>query len=288
MNQKTIGRVIKFEGPSIISDEISYISILPASPNSGIRFSRLDCSALVSCHPSNLCRKRFTKWTSLQENGVRIEAIEHLLAALSGMGITNATIELQGDGIPLVDCSALPFVKCIQDVGVIDQGVAHAPKFFLSGQHTVWEEMVDFKTGRRQLRLSYLTAIPQRSGLHISYLLHYDKTGLGMQLVETEITPETFAKDIAPARTFMTPWELERWAPDGPEPLLSQYFCDVVPIVSTINVFEERIPNEAASHKILDMMGDLAVLGLLSGTFFGVRSGHSLNKAMVRRIRSGG
>lgn len=287
MKQKTIGSAVEFLGSSIVSDDLAYIKIKPALPNAGIRFVRTDIGDVIPCHPSRLCWRRGGKWTSLQQRGARVEGVEHLLAALWGMGITNAEIELDSPHIPVLDGSAAPFVDAFQNVGVVVEEDKYIPKFDVCKSYMTWQPMIDFRTGERIPDASHLVATPSEN-MHISYLLVYSDTALDIQLLGDDIAPELFAEFIAPARTFMTPWELERWNPDGPEPLLSKYFCNMVPVVSDTGVFEERVENEAAAHKILDMIGDLAVLGLTSGSFFGVRSGHTLNKNMVRRIAASG
>jgi len=287
MKQKTIGFEVDFLGPSIVSDELAYIKIKPASPSNGIRFIRTDISEIVPCHPSRLCWKKSAKWTSLQQREARVEGVEHLLSALWGLGITNVDIELDSPHIPILDGSALPFVQEIQAAGIVEEREVYVPKFAVRKSYMVWQSMVDFRTGKTVSGVSHIVATPA-TDMHISYVLKYKGTALEPQIVEGSITEKTFVNSIAPARTFMTPWEIERWAPDGPEPLLSRHFCDMVPIVSDTEVFEERVPSEAGMHKVLDMIGDLAVLGLTSGAFFGVRSGHSLNRAMVRRIAANG
>jgi UDP-3-O-[3-hydroxymyristoyl] N-acetylglucosamine deacetylase len=278
--QRTLRDSASIAGPTISSEAPCLMTLKPAPENAGIVFWRQDLKASVPVGPSFVKNHESSKWTCLEANGARVECTEHILAAVRGMGIDNLIISLSAPAVPLLDGSASDFVRMIQEVGTVDQG-ADAQSILIRPE-IAEERMVDFRTGNPVLNRSLLLAYPGE-GLTASYSLRYEGTALADQVVTFEITPEVFAREIAPARTFMTPWEIDRWGPSG-SGMLSKYFCDIAPRVSDRDAFQERLPQEAARHKILDMIGDLAILGPIAGTFVGVRSGHSLNSEMVRKL----
>ena len=284
--QKTIAAPESVIGPTVCSNEPCIMTLLPAPEYTGVNFYRTDLHQKIPVKPKYVKNHSVTKWTALEKDGARVEDTEHILAALRGMEINNITICLDSPGTPLMDGSALPFVEMIQRAGVVEQGAEVMLTEPVTASEAVWEDMVSFRTGEKRSKRSFLFARPDKR-LVVSYLLQYDGTPLPEQYAEYVVTPDVFATQIAPARTFMTPWEIDKWGPAG-SGLLSQYFCDIVPILSDKRVFMERIPNEAATHKVLDMIGDLSILGsALVGGFMGMRSGHSLNSAMVRRLQRG-
>lgn len=284
--QKTIAAPESIIGPTVCSDEPCIMTLLPAPEYIGVNFYRTDLHETIPVKPKYVRNQSVTKWTALEKDGARVEDTEHILAALRGMEISNITICLDSPGTPLMDGSALSFVEMIQRAGIVEQGAEVVLTEPVTTREVVWEDMISFRTGEKRGKRSFLFARPDKK-LIVSYLLQYDGTSLPEQYAEYEVTPDVFIRQIAAARTFMTPWEVDKWGPTG-SGLLSQYFCDIVPILSDQSVFIERIPQEAATHKVLDMIGDLSILGPnLVGGFMGMRSGHSLNSAMVRRLQRG-
>jgi len=276
MMQHTLLHAISVDGPTVVDDKPSAITLRPAPVGQGIVFLKEGVSipALI-----NYVDPHYAKWTSLTKNGVIVHEVEHLLSALLGLGITNVTVEVEGSGIPLLDCSAAPFVELIDQAGVENQGV---PRPLYHVWPTVIEEaMTDFRTGFLRDESARLLAVSQEKAFTCVYVLDYAGTSLETQVVEVQVTPANYRTLVANARTFMTVWEVDRWRGN----LLGETFCSTVPVFSEEWKFEERYPKEAAYHKILDMIGDLALLGKFPwGMFVGIRSGHSLNKKMARRL----
>lgn len=281
--QQTLARPITTQGPSVISDEPTNLTIKPAETDTGILFVRTDKSCPIPCSPFLLRRRPPIKWTTLVNRGVTVETVEHIVAALRGMEVDNVLVEVDRPGIPILDGSALPFVEMILEAGTVTQEGLRTDYLPITRVLGAWEQRISMRTGNMASNRSALFAIPD-STTSIAYTGYWEGLPLGHQLVDVIITPEVFANEIAPARTFMTPWEIERWKPEGPRPLLSHYFCDNVLIVSETETFEERLPDEAARHKVLDIFGDVSVCGYIKGRFYGYRSGHSLNNRMVGRM----
>lgn len=271
MNQHTLRHHVSFVGTAVHSSEYAMVTFHPAPPNAGFVFKR----GLFSypCHRAEIAVTD-KKYTVLRFPDFEVCAPEHILSALLGLEVDNAIIEMHGEGIPLLDGSAALYTKGILDVGL---RVQEAERQFIRVSKPIVfsERMVDYKTGEPREERSYLAAFP-RNKLIVRYRLDYLGTALPKQEVSMPITPDAY-KDIAQARTFMTEWEITRWRGT----VLTEHFCNTVPLVSDSEVFEERVKNEAAKHKVLDLLGDLATLGKpLRGLFVGIRSGHSLNRKM--------
>lgn len=268
MKQTTIKYPVSLEGPVVHDDRASLITLRPAPLDHGIVFlsSGVRIPALVT-----YLNEAITKWTTLSRNGVDVHCVEHLLSAIGGMGITNLVVEVKGSGIPFLDGSSQGFVDALSDPEEQDKECFVLPVT----PKVVYENAIDFETGKVTSRRSFLCCFPWPT-LRVMYDLDYQGVPLPAQLEDLEITTLTYAS-LSRARTFMTTWEIERWRGT----LLGHKFCDAIPKIP----FEERIENEAAKHKILDIIGDIALLGLPArGMFIGIRSGHSLNKKLVRKL----
>jgi UDP-3-O-acyl-N-acetylglucosamine deacetylase len=274
MKQKTICRRVSFSGFSAMGDSLSVVTLRPAPEDSGIFFF---INGVPIPATMKFVDKRFTKWTSLTSGGETIHLVEHSLSAFYGLGITNVEVVIdEGNSIPILDGSAAGIVDVIQMAG-IDPQEKEQPVISV-GPNIVSEYAIDFKTGKKVGRESLLISFPYPK-LRIIYSLDYQGTPLRHQLADIEVRPVSYQGLVAPARTFMTTWEIDRWRGS----LLGNKFCDMVPRLSTDKMFAERMRGEAAAHKVLDMIGDLALLGMpVRGLFIGIRSGHSLNKEMVK------
>ena len=276
MKQRTLKNAISFDGFSVPGDDLSVVTLRPAAPDSGITF--LVDNVFIPA-TAKFLDERFIKWTSLTSEGVTVHNVEHLLSALYGLGITNLVVDVEtGTGIPVMDGSATGIVNTISRAGVVGQGVEQYARTV--SPKMVSEQATDFRTGTVVGRRPFIMSFPYPS-LRIVYILNYAGTPLGHQLVDLEINPHSYPSLIAPARTFMTTWEIDRWRGT----LLGDKFCDMVPKLSGTTMFKERFAGEAATHKVLDMIGDLALLGTpVKGLFVGMCSGHSLNKKLVKEL----
>lgn len=277
MKQQTLANSGELSGPTVYSNDESTIVLHPARENYGIEF--WTGNAKIPAQFTYVDRN-VAKWTTLTKGGHSVHTVEHLMSALFGMGIQNAIIEVRGAGVPVLDGSAAPFVRLIEDLGIEEQG-ASVHHYRVEPRY-VFETMIDYGTGKLMDHMrSFIIGYPYHE-LQVSYSMDYPTTPIGAQLVSYAITPDIYAARICEARTFMTKWEIERWRGW----LLSDYFCENVLTVTSTRSFAERIPNEAATHKVLDFIGDLALwIGSpqlrIAGAFSLFRSGHSLNKKLM-------
>lgn len=215
--------------------------------------------------------------TSLKNGTVAIETVEHCLSACAGLGIDNLQIELTGNEVPGVDGSCLPFVESLRSAGIIEQEADREP--------VVISDVLRVVEGDAEL-IALPPLDPKSDSFEIAYDLDYGtKNPIRRQSYRIQLTPESFEANIAPARTFVLEQEAEQLRASGLGTHLT--YTDIVvfgkdgPIGNSL-----RFPDECVRHKILDLIGDLSLLGRpLIGRVFARKSGHSLNHSLVRELR---
>ncbi len=246
------------------------MSLHPAPARSGVVFVRTDLpgSVVVKVHPDNVVDVHYA--TTLGVDGIRVRTVEHLLAALAGMGVDNVRVELDAEEVPAMDGSALPFVELIRTAGLKRQ---RAPRAYLRiAQRIAVEE------GTRSIQI-----VPSEK-LRVIYTMHFDHPLLGEQSVGFTLSRETFATEIAAARTYALLKDLDR--------LRSLGLAQGGSLENAIVIGEDgavmgslRYPDELVRHKVLDLLGDLSLLGKpLVGTVIAQGAGHLLHNRLVQEI----
>lgn len=266
--QTTISRPVSYEGRGLHTGERARIAILPAPAGTGIVFCRTDRSqdAVIPATVDHIGESH--RATNLCRNGRAVLTVEHLLAAIMWCGIDNARVEVEGDEIPLGDGSALTFVELVEGAGVRELDYERR---LVRVQSPTW-----VTKGR-----SHLAALPCE-GLRVSFTFVGAKPGATSEHVDFEVGPDTFRKEIAPARTVGFEWELDTLRKKG---LALGATRDKAVIVGDSGyVGASRFPDEAARHKALDLLGDIALVGRVAGHFIGIGSGHSLNHELARLL----
>ncbi|HAT10777.1 MAG TPA: 3-hydroxyacyl-[acyl-carrier-protein] dehydratase FabZ [Planctomycetes bacterium] len=270
--QRTIAVDATASGIGLHSGEPCTATFKPAPPDTGIVFVRTDLpgSPSVRSDPANLCQRM--RRTALAVGEVEVHTCEHFLAAAYGLGIDNLRVELTAVEFPGLDGSAKEFVEILRAAGIIEQGEPRA-----SYEITEPISVSDGKTS--------IVALPWKGGLKITYSLDDHGGALGgAQIVEVEVTEEGFSQHIAPARTFCMAKEVEMLRALGlGKGANYENTCvyDGTQVVGT----QLRFRDEAARHKILDMIGDLAhVHRRLGAHIIAVRSGHRENMLLVQEI----
>ena len=272
--QLTIKNAVESEGVGLHTGAKVKVRLLPAEPNAGISFIRVDLpdSPVVKANTANVMESsRKLRRTSLSCNGAEVHTVEHILSALSGMMIDNIKVEINGPELPGFDGSALPFVELIKKAGIQSQP-EHKRTFTV--KDPIWLEEND----------TVLAILPD-SELKISYMLSYDHPLLRSQYVSVVITPETYEKEIAPTRTFCLEAEAEELRRQG---LGKGANFENTLVVGKDGVVKNklRFSDEFARHKVSDLMGDLYLLGMpLKGHVIAVKSGHPLNVRLLQKIR---
>jgi len=272
--QRTIKDIVVIEGRGLQTGSKVKLIFKSSPANSGINFIRADLPdrpliniQSLSFDDSALKRRR----TSIGFGPAEIQTTEHLLAALSGLGISNIVVELIGRELPGLDGSAGGYVALLDRAGVVEQD-ALSQKLVI--ENPVW-------CGKRD---SFLAVFPY-SGLRISYFLSYPEPSIGDQFLSFEISEEIFRREIAPARTFCMKKEaLILWALGfgrGADHNNTLIMGKRGPFKNDL-----RFSDEHVRHKILDLMGDLSLVGMpLEGHVVAVKSGHSLNMELVKKLR---
>jgi len=271
--QKTIKAEAKIAGRGLFAGKEVKVVFRPAHADSGLVFIRADIPEPVRINgvASNIAER--SRRTTIKKGSVSIETVEHCLAAVSALEIDNLIIEVFGSELPAPDCSSAEYFKVLKRVGLVEQPVRR--------KEFIIKEPISITSGDASIyALPYLD-----DGLNITYDLDYaGHTGLGRQIFACTVTPENFEKHLAPARTFLLEAEAKQFQARGIGTHLGPR--DILVITSdgpAKNSF--RFPDECARHKIVDLVGDLALVGRpVRGRVVAYKSGHSLNRQLVRKL----
>lgn len=273
IRQRTLKNVIRATGVGLHTGKKVFLTLRPASANSGITFRRVDLDPAVEIPANPEFVGDTSLSTTLVKDNVRISTVEHLLSALAGFGIDNAYIDLSADEVPIMDGSAGPFVFLIQSAGVEEQNVA---KKFLRIKNQVRVE----QDGKWAMFEPF-------DGFKVGFTIEFDHPAFNETNCQAEIDFSTtsFVKEVSRARTFgfMRDVELLR-----ERNLALGGSLDNAVVVDDYRILNEdglRYEDECVKHKILDAIGDLYLLGhSLIGAFKGYKSGHALNNALLRKL----
>jgi UDP-3-O-[3-hydroxymyristoyl] N-acetylglucosamine deacetylase len=209
--------------------------------------------------------------TSLGVGEARVATVEHVLAALTGLGVDNCRVEVDGPEIPILDGSAAPFVWLVREAGVQRQ---RAGKRFL-----VIDRPVEIRDGDRLARLDPAASMSVRFTVDFQHPLVTDQT------FEFHLSDHRFAEELAPARTFCFRRDIETMKSMGMARGGSLDNAIVVDEFSILNPDGLRFPDEFARHKVLDAIGDLTLIGMpVIGALTARKSGHAMNQALVRKV----
>lgn len=269
--QHTLGKAAGFSGVSLHTGEKVTLRLQPAPIDFGIKFKRKDLQdePTIDAKIENL--KTVERATTIGEGAMRVHTVEHVVSALSGMGVDNATIEMDANEPPIGDGSALAYVELIKKAGVVPQ---EAPRRIF----TVGEPLhLETKNG------SLLVVLPDPK-----FRISCTQVGPGgrfTQFLSTEITPAIFEREIAPARTFVYYEDVQ--------PLMEKNLIKGGSLENAIVVRGEsvlskeplRFPDEFVRHKILDIIGDLALFPhRIRGHVIAVKPGHGPNAELARLL----
>lgn len=296
-NQRTLKESVTVSGTGLHTGIDTSATFVPAAVNHGIRFQRtdLDGHPFIDADIDNVVG--YTRGTTIEQNGARIHTVEHVLATLLGLEIDNVLIQLNGPEPPILDGSSAPYVQALESVGFEDQP---APRNFLE-----ISEPVRHDDSGHSIEI---TALPFND-LRLTVMVDYDSDAINSQ--QASLTDlESFKAEIAPSRTFCFLHEVEELHKQGlikggdlsnavvvvdkkPEKDQLIHLAKLLqkPDLATsaegiLNQTQLRFKNEPARHKLLDVMGDLALLGRpLKAHIIASRPGHAANIAFVRKLK---
>jgi UDP-3-O-[3-hydroxymyristoyl] N-acetylglucosamine deacetylase / 3-hydroxyacyl-[acyl-carrier-protein] dehydratase len=269
--QHTVGKTAGFSGTSLHTGEKVTLRLHPAPVDHGIKFKRRDLQdePTIDAKIDNL--KTVERATTIGEGSVRVHTVEHVLSALSAMGVDNAIVEMDANEPPIGDGSAQPYVDVIKRAGVTAQ---EAPRRFFDVREP---SHIESKTG------ALLVLLPDEK-----FRISCTQAGPNnrfTQFLSIEITPTIFEREIAPARTFVYYEDVQ--------PLMDKNLIKGGSIENAIVVRGEailskeplRFPDEFVRHKILDLIGDIALVGhRIRGHILAVKPGHSVNAELARLL----
>ena len=296
MNQKTLNNSYIFEGKGLHSGKYSHMRICPAPENTGIRFHRTDLGedAFVDAIAQNVSLT--SRSTTISKGKVAVSTIEHLLSALTGLGIDNALIEIDNIEVPILDGSALYYVQAIVPDGLKEQSAER--KYIETGSEFMYK---DEKTG------SYIKLIPSDEPSY-EVTIDFNSKVLGVQTVKWDPSMD-YATQIAPCRTFCFLHEIQLLASLGlikggdvknaivivEKPVSEQRIAKLaktfghpelkVTEEGYLNNLELHFPDECGRHKLLDIIGDLRLVGgFLKAKVIAYKPGHSINTKVAKLI----
>jgi len=271
--QKTIKSEGKITGKGMFAGKDAKVVFRPAPADAGIVFVRIDTTEPVRISAVAPSLAERSRRTTIRRGPVSIETIEHCMAALSAMEIDNVFIEVDGPEMPAPDCSSAEYFKILKHIGSVEQDVKR--------KEFIIREPISITAGD-----TAIYALPySEDGLSITYDLDYGgHTGIGRQIFSCQVTTESFEKQLAPARTFLLEAEAKQFQARGIGTHLSSRDILVINSDGPIkNSF--RFPNECVRHKIVDLIGDLALVGRpVRGRIVAYKSGHALNQELARKL----
>jgi len=273
IRQRTLCNAIKATGIGLHSGDKVYLTLNPAPVDAGIVFRRVDLDPVVEIPARAESVADTTLSTSLVAGGERVSTVEHLMAALAGLGIDNAYIDVSAPEVPIMDGSAGPFVFLIQSAGIEDQSAA---KRFIRVLEPV-EVRRDDKWAR----------IDPFDGFRVSFKIDFNHPVFRshQSFASVDFSTTSYLKEIARARTFGFMRDIEMLRERN---LVLGGSMDNAVVLDDYRVLNEdglRYEDEFVKHKVLDAIGDLYLLGHgLIGAFSGYKSGHELNNLLLREL----
>ena len=272
--QRTIRRDAAVEGVGLHTGQSVRVRFRPADAHTGIRFVRTDVDGKleIPVAPATILDwARRPRRTSVGVNAVEVHTIEHLMATCFGLGVTNLLVEISGEEVPGLDGSAFPFLETLKYAGLADQEAYRQP---LVIKDLVWVE-----------EGSATILVVPADHFRVSYTMSYPHPSMASQFFSSQDPQDLFEREIAPSRTFCLAEEVDELRKQG---LGKGATYENTVVVGPQGVINNRLrfPDEFVRHKVLDLLGDLYILGRpIQGHVIAIRAGHSLNLKLVHRLR---
>ena len=273
--QSTLAREVAYSGIGLHSGREVKVRFLPAPADTGILFERIDLPGRPRVPAQAACVTQTMRATTLEAGDAKVFTVEHILAAFSAMDIDNCLIEIDSLEPPVADGSALPFLELLAEAGRCEQEA-------LRSVYCIKETLIVREEKR------FISILPY-NGFRITFTSVNPHKAIGIQFADVEITKELFWQEIAPARTIGFVHEIEALQAQGLALGGSMENAAVYDENGAVNVL--RFADELVRHKVLDVVGDLALAGPIKGHVVAVSSGHALNTKLSQLIaaaRQGG
>jgi len=274
VKQRTIKKIVKARGVGIHSGKLVNLTLIPAAPDHGVVFKRLDVGGR-QVHAHSAFVNEVVLSTGLESQGVKVSTIEHLLSALSALGIDNLLVELDSFEVPIMDGSSAPFIFLVQSAGIEEQD---AHKRFIVIKDTIrvensqsWAQVSPYNGFKVTLEIDFEHKKIKESG----------------QKLSIDFAEQSYLKEISRARTFGYESDVEMLQKKNLALGASKDNAIALSDNDILNEDGMRYHNEFVKHKILDIVGDLFLLGgNVIGCYEGFRTGHMLNDQLLSAILS--
>ncbi len=271
--QRTIGKTASVTGFGLWSGNDVRVDFRPAPPGTGLVFVRSDLASYPRIPAAVMHRIEMPRRTTLAVDGVKVEMVEHIIAACAGLHIDNCEIWVDQAEMPGMDGSSFAFVEALDDAGIVPQSEPRS-------------QLLVTETVRVGTATEWVEAHPARQDiLSCEYQLDYGPGPIGCQTFSSPVSPDVFRQELAAARTFLLEAEAARLRSSGLGARVTYdnllVFDEHGPIKNDV-----RFADECVRHKTLDMVGDLALAGCdIIGHVVAHRSGHRLNAALVTALK---
>ena len=266
--QTTLAKTAVYKGIGLHSGREVSIELMPAEPDSGIVFLRTDLEGNPEIKASAENVTSTVRATTIEDNGAKVFTIEHMMSVLHAMRVDNCRIAISAEEPPVADGSALTFFELVRKAGIAEQEAQR-------------RELVVSRPVRVDKDDSFVVAVPY-DGFRISFTSINPHKLIGVQYFDIEVNEESFYKEIAQARTIAYEKEIEALRSMG---------LGLGGTIDNVIVYNDEgwinplhYDDELVRHKILDIIGDLRLAGMVKGHFIAVKSGHALNTAMAKLL----
>ena len=266
--ERTLASRVVYDGIGLHSGRPVHMELVPAATGTGIQFARADLPEALPVAATAANVTATLRATTIGAGALKFFTIEHLMSALHVHGIDNCLVLLDAEEPPVVDGSARTFFRLIAEAGTVEQDAER--------QVTVIDRIYRVDNGSH-----FVMALPY-DGLRVSFTSLNEHPLIGVQYYDIEVTPEAYEREIAPARTIAYEKEVKALQANG---------LGLGGSLETVIVYNDEgwmnplnFPNELVRHKILDVLGDIRLAGIVRGHIVAVASGHALNTALAKQI----
>ncbi len=265
---QTLRRAVTIDGRGLHSNLPCRVTVRPVEQATGIQFLHMPTGTLIPARAEHV--NDLSLATTLCRDGIRLSTVEHLLAALAGLEIEHVIVEVDGTELPILDGSAAPWVQALQEAGT---RIIPGPRRLIRMLHPV-----EVRKDGKWMRIS------PYPGFRLRYTIDFDHPAIGRQTRELTLTPEKFQRELGSARTFCLERDIEFMRSKG---LAKGGSLENAVVFSADGPLNEtlRFEDEAVRHKMLDLVGDLALLGApIHGLVEAHAAGHAMHVALVEAI----
>ena len=267
--QRTLKEEILFEGIGLHTGYPVQLTLKPAPPDAGIRFRRTDLKNFeIEAIRTHVAKVSYA--TTLMKKGVMISTVEHLLSTLYGLGIDNAYLDIDSLEVPILDGSSGRFIRGILETGIVEQDALR--------NYLVIKKPIEVRHDNKVAGV-YPDRIPRAT-----YIIDFEHSAIGYQKIEMELTPESYCREIAMARTFGFVSDIEYLKSLG---LIRGGSLENAVVLDSSGIVNKRLrfPDEFVRHKLLDLLGDMSLIGHpIIGHLYAERAGHAIHTALVDQI----